>query len=106
MAEKARESMRFLRRAWWAGVGVSAVVAVLGGFASYSVVEPLFRDLRQERILTKADVENWHSITANLDRLTARLSQLEQGRPATLDDLERLKTTLEREIQAAKPGTK
>jgi deoxycytidine triphosphate deaminase len=106
MAEKARDAMRFLRRAWWTGIGVSGVIAVLGGLASYSVVEPLFRDLRQERVLTKADVENWHSITANLDRLTGRVSQLEQGRAATLDDLERLKTTLERQIQAAKPGTK
>jgi prefoldin subunit 5 len=99
--------MRFLRRAWWAGIAASLLLAIGGGYAVYSRIEPAFKDLRQQRVLMKTDLEDLRTSTAaDLRQLSGRLVHVEQSRSATLDDLEKLKTALEQEIQAVRSGTK
>lgn len=107
MGSRARAAMRFLRRAWWAGIAASLLLAIGGGYAVYSRIEPAFKDLRQQRVLMKTDLEDLRTSTAaDLRQLSGRLVRVEQSRSATLDDLEKLKTALEQEIQAVRSGTK
>jgi uncharacterized protein involved in exopolysaccharide biosynthesis len=55
----------------------------------------------------KTDLEDLRTSTAaDLRQLSGRLVRVEQSRSATLDDLEKLKTALEQEIQAVRSGTK
>jgi hypothetical protein len=99
--------MRFLRRAWWAGIATSTLLSLGGGYVVYVMIEPVFRDLREQHVLTKTDLEGLNStMSADIRQLSGRLTRLEEGRTATLDDLQNLKTTLEKEIQAIRSGTK
>lgn len=99
--------MRFLRNAWWAGIVISILFAIGGGYAVYSQIEPIFRDLRQQRVLTKSDLNELNkSITADIGQLSTRVAHIEQSPTATVEDLENLKASLEREIQAMRSGGK
>lgn len=103
MGTRARDAMRFVRNAWWVGIITSVLFAIGGGYAVYSQVEPIFRDLRQQRVLTKSDLnELSKSITADIGQLSTRVAHIEQSPTATVEDLENLKASLEREIQAMK----
>jgi deoxycytidine triphosphate deaminase len=107
MGSRAREAMRFLRRAWWAGIATSTLLSLGGGYVVYVMIEPVFRDLREQHVLTKTDLEGLNStMSADIRQLSGRLTRLEEGHTATLDDLQNLKTTLEKEIQAIRSGTK
>jgi hypothetical protein len=101
MGSRARDAMRFLRHAWWAGIAASLLFAIGGGYAVYSQIEPVFKDVRQQRVLMKTDFENLRTSTASdINQFSVRLAHIEQSRLATLDNLESLKATLEQEIQA------
>jgi hypothetical protein len=103
MGTRARDAMRFVRNAWWVGIITSVLFAIGGGYAVYSQVEPIFRDLRQQRVLTKSDLnELSKSITADIGQLSTRVAHIEQSPTATVEDLENLEASLEREIQAMK----
>ena len=57
MGDRADVAMRFLRRRWWAGLVVSLLLSAGAGSALYAVVEPNFRNLRGQLVLTKSDLE-------------------------------------------------
>lgn len=107
MGDRAADAMHFLRRKWWAGLIVSTVLAIGGAYGGYTILEPYFRDLRQQHLLTKTDLLPLEtSLSHDLHSLSERLTQLEHSRNATADDLETLKTTLEREISSLRSTTK
>jgi deoxycytidine triphosphate deaminase len=107
MGNRAENARRFLRRAWLMGLGICMVVALAGGWGLYQLVEPFFQDVRQQRVLTKSDLDGLRStVSSRIDELLERIERVERGRTATRDDLEKLRGALEQEIQALKSGAK
>lgn len=107
MGEKAKDATRFLRRRWWVGLIMSTLLAIAGAYGGYTILEPYFRDLRQEHLMTKADLLPLESsLSLGLRDLSERLNRLEHSRNATLDDLDILKTVLEREIASLRSTAK
>ena len=103
MAERAKAGMNFLRRAWYIGFATSIFVAIAIGFGIYLETKPVLSDLRQQRVLAKAESDKLSvSTSADIHKLTDRLAHLERERIATLDDLEKLKSVLEQEIEAVR----
>jgi deoxycytidine triphosphate deaminase len=101
MGERVQSAQRFVRRSWWLGVTICMLFALVGGWGIYRVIEPTFRDLRQQRVLTKSDLDGLRdSTSASIDKLSDRLGHIERERPVTVDDLLRLKQELEQEIRA------
>jgi deoxycytidine triphosphate deaminase len=103
MGGTAAKASGFLRRAWRTGIAISFLVSMGGGYVIYRLIEPGFQDLRQHHMLTKSDLAPMNDA---LHDLSVRLSQVELGRVATLDDLQRLKASLEEEIKKAKGAQK
>ncbi len=56
MGDRADVAMRFLRRRWWAGLVTSIVLSICGAYGGYTILEPYFRDLREQQLLTKSDL--------------------------------------------------
>jgi outer membrane murein-binding lipoprotein Lpp len=79
------------------------LIAVVAGGVFYLMADPFFQDIRQHHVLTKSDLD---SVSTEFRELSARVEHMERSRPATVDDLEKLKAALEQEIQAIKSGTK
>jgi deoxycytidine triphosphate deaminase len=99
----AREVRRFLSRAWLSGFVISTVVAILVGVGLYFRVEPFF----QSHILTKSDLDSLtESVSTEFSELSTRVREVERNRLASVEDLEKLKATLEQEIQTMKSGAK
>ena len=106
MGDRAEDAMRFLRRRWWVGLVTSIVLAIAGAYGGYTILEPYFRDLRQQQLLTKSDLVPLEaSLNIDLRHLSERLTRLEGTRYATVDDLETLKTTVEQSIQSVRSTT-
>jgi hypothetical protein len=106
MGDRAEDAMRFLRRRWWVGLVTSIVLAIAGAYGGYTILEPYFRDLRQQQLLTKSDLVPLEaSLNIDLRDLSERLTRLERSRNATVDDLETLKTTVEQLIQSLRSTT-
>lgn len=70
MGTKFESVRKFLRRTWGIGIAVSMAFAIGGAWALYKATEPLFTDLRQELVITRADLD---LIKAELDQLKAEL---------------------------------
>ena len=103
LGSRAAEGKRFLRKAWLAGISLSMLFAIAGGWAAYQAVYPSVKDLRQQRVITKSDLDGMGAnVSANLDQLAARVDRIENSRLATIDDLEKMRTTLDMKIQALK----
>ncbi len=107
MGDRASIAMRFLRRRWWAGLMISIVLSAGAGAGLYAVIEPNFRNLRGQLVLTKSDLEPvTGSLSRDLHQLSERLTRLEQSRIATADDLQRMKVDLEHQIASMRSNTK
>ena len=101
MGSRSQEARRFLRRAWWSGILVSTFVAVLAGLWLYGLAEPYFQDIRQRQVLTKSDLDGLDdSVSRQFRELSTRVQHVDGKYSATVDDLEKLKATLEQEIQS------
>lgn len=103
MGNGAQEVGRFLRRAWLLGISTSILIAALAGGGFYLLVNPYFRDVRQIQVLTKPDLD---SVSTKLRELSTRVGRIESHQPANAAELEKLKVTLEHEIQTLHSGTK
>src|SRR5437667_8631023 len=80
MGDRAEDAMRFLRRRWWAGLVTSIVLATGGAYGGYIILEPYFRDLRQQHLLTKSDLVPLEtSMSVNVRDLSERLTRLEHS---------------------------
>jgi hypothetical protein len=107
MGDRAEDAMRFLRRRWWVGLVTSLLIATGGAYGGYIILEPYLRDLRQQHLLTKSDLVPLEtSLNVDLRDLSQRLTRLEHSHGATLEDLERLRTVLEQQIQSLRPTTR
>jgi hypothetical protein len=72
MGDRADIAMRFLRRRWWAGLVISIVLSAAAGSSLYAVIEPNFRNLRGQLLLTKSDLE---PVTGSLSHELHELSE-------------------------------
>jgi deoxycytidine triphosphate deaminase len=107
MGNRAQDARRFLRGAWWSGILVSTLVAVLAGLSLYRLTEPFFQDARQRQVLTKSDLDSLdNSVSRQFRGLSSRIEQIEHKPPASVEDLENVRAALEQEIQAMKSGMK
>jgi deoxycytidine triphosphate deaminase len=89
-------AMRFLRRRWWAGLTASLLISGIGAGVLYIVVDPYFTSLRQQRAATTSDLHAMSdSLTVEFGKLARRVTQLEQTRTVTSQDLD----IMEKEIQ-------
>lgn len=104
---KARDVRAYFRRSWWFGVLTSISVAMLIGlFLSY-LVAPFFQEARQTQVLTKVDLDNLRdTMSTEIRKLSKRLDQPGPNRPASTEDLEKLKAMLEQHIEAIKTDTR
>src|SRR5690242_18685246 len=99
--------MRFLRRRWWAGLVISLLLSAGASSALYAVVEPNFRNLRGQLVLTKSDLEPLTgSLSHDLHQLSERLTRLEQSPTVTANDLEQLRSDVEHQIDTMRSNTK
>lgn len=107
MGDRAGVAMRFLRRRWWAGLVISILLSAGAGAGLYAVIEPNFRNLRGQLVLTKSDLTPvTGSLSHDLGQLSERLIRVEQSRTASADDLERVKADLEHQIESIRSSTK
>jgi hypothetical protein len=105
MGERAKSAQRFLRRSWWVGMTVSMLVAIAGGWGMYLMAEPTLRDLRQQRVLLKSDLEGLtEKVSTNINLLSDRVERIERRPTIGPADLEKLKAELERVFEAKKPA--
>jgi deoxycytidine triphosphate deaminase len=105
MGERAKDAERFLRRSWLIGLIVSMSIAIGAGIELYNLADPAFRSLRLQHVITKSDLESvTKSLSMEIDQLSNRIEGVERKRAATVEDLEKLKTSLEKEIEAARSG--
>ncbi len=107
MANRARDAQRFLRRRWLWSLTISMLLAISGGVAVYKTSEPFFRDVRQQRVIIRSDLDTLIEPTnVNVSGLSARVQRLEDQRPITVDEFNKLKIELQREIEALRrpPG--
>jgi chaperonin cofactor prefoldin len=69
------------------------------------MIEPALRDLRQQRVLTKSDLDSLtNSTSTDLSLLSSRVDRLERQRPATQGDLEELRQEFDQKLLTLKPG--
>lgn len=81
MGDRAQAAQRFLRRSWLIGMTICIVFAFVTCWAIYRTIEPVFRDLRQQRVVTKTDLDSLaESISANINGLSKRVGELERRR--------------------------
>lgn len=100
MGKTAEGARKFFRRWWMLGIGISMSLAFLGGLSFIYLTEPAYQELRQMHVLTKSDLDAANkSVSTHMDQISERLQRIERSRPATIDDLEKLKATIEQEIQ-------
>ncbi len=101
MAGRADAAMRFLRHRWWAGIVMSVTLSAGAALGVYTLMEPHFRELRAELLLTKSDlVPVTGPLSNRLRQLSKRLVHLEQNPTVTPDDLTRVKADLDRQIES------
>jgi len=75
-AKTAEAVQRYLHLAWWRGVAFTALFAFGVCIGFYLLTEPAFRDIRQQRVLTKSDLDQERiSVKRELDRLRQELEQ-------------------------------
>jgi deoxycytidine triphosphate deaminase len=69
----------FFRRRWWQGFWICMLFATLGGSALYWTIKPVFEDIRQQRVVTKSEVEGLNRSVSNaFDELGRRMNDVEQ----------------------------
>jgi deoxycytidine triphosphate deaminase len=104
MANRARDAQRFLRRRWLWSLALSLMLAVSGGVAAYMFSERFFRDIRQQRVIAKSNIDTLNAATAEeLRTIASRLQRIESQKLVTVDDLERFKSLLDQQIQSLRP---
>ena len=84
---KAETAMRF-RGAEWAGLRFLAAVR-RSCPRIYALAAPSFQNLRGQMVLTKADLES--IVDRDINKLSKRLTQLEEDHAVTADGLHRMK---------------
>lgn len=104
MSGKAETAMRFLRRRWWAGLLASLLLSGGVALGFYALVAPSFQNLRGQMVLTKADLES--IVDRDINKLSKRLTQLEEDHAVTADGLHRMKTDLEQQIKSLRLNPK
>lgn len=107
MADKADTAMRFLRRKWWTGLAASILLSGGVVYGLYTVTAPDFRNLRQQNLLTRSDLEPLKaSLSLDLRALSERVRRDEQRPRITPEKLDQLRMVLEHEIQSMRSITK
>jgi hypothetical protein len=105
LGQRAQSAERFLRRSWWLGVSLCLVTAVAGGWGLYLLLEPAFTDLRQQRVITKSDLDALKQLSSSdLQNLSDRIGSIERGHHATIEDLEKLRREFDQKIITIKPA--
>lgn len=107
MASRARDAQRFLRRRWLWSLTISMLLAISGGVAVYKISEPFFRDVRQQRVITRSDLDMLIGPTnSDVRGLSSRIQRLENQKVIAVDEFNRLKMELQKEIEALRrpPG--
>lgn len=103
MENRAEEARRFLARRWWLGIVVSFAFALIGAGLIYNSFEPFLRDVRQNNVLTKTDLDRLNnSLSAKFIDLSERVEQLTSSQQATAQDLEALRGTVENKVRHPK----
>jgi hypothetical protein len=78
MGERASLAVRFVRRAWWAGMVIAVLLSLAGAYAVARLIDPFLVDYRQGQMLTKSDLGRFgDSIGSELRQLSNRVQRLE-----------------------------
>jgi hypothetical protein len=83
------------------------LLAISGGVAVYKISEPFFRDVRQQRVITRSDLDMLIGPTnSDVRGLSSRIQRLENQKVIAVDEFNRLKMELQKEIEALRrpPG--
>lgn len=79
MGERASLAVRFIRRAWWAGLAASILLSLVGGYVVSRLLDPLLLDYRQRQVLTKSDLQGFGApINTEVRELSDRVQRLEK----------------------------
>jgi len=85
------------------GLCICLLLASGAGWVLYRLTEPRFAEFRQQQVLSKSEIDSVrNSASSALEQLSNRVQRIERNPPVTVDDLERLKFDLERELQTMK----
>ena len=100
MANRAREVQRILRRWWLLSLATSILLALGAGIGAYCITEPFLRDIRQQHVVTKSDLDSMQEPTkAAINSILGRLDRIDAQRTLTLEEIEKLRSNLEQQIQ-------
>ncbi len=90
VAETARNAQKFIRRSWLRAVSLSVMIAIAGGIGTFFLSKPFFRELRQQRVITKSDLEGFQaSMSLKIQEAMGRVDAVERRGPDQVEALRR-----------------
>jgi deoxycytidine triphosphate deaminase len=97
-------AISFMRQSWWLGTVIALVFFCATLTVVYLGIEPAFRDLRQQHVLTKSDLDaSQKSTAAEISGLIQRLDHVEQRETDISVDLLRLAHEVGQKVPSGSP---